>query len=294
MEAWGLGYEALREVNPDLIMVSSCLMGQTGPMRLYSGFGNLAAAISGFHYITGWADRDPSGPFSAYTDYVAPRFTVAAVLAALDHRARGGGGQYVDFAQAEAAIHLLGAPLLDHELHGRVAERRGNRDTWMSPHGVYPCLGDDRWVAIAVEDDAGWGALCAELGRDDLAGLSAAERVARADELDALVSAWTAPQEEGAVEERLQVLGIAAHVVQNTAECWADPQLAHRGHFVTTEHAVHGPVTVEGSRFVFSRTPPTTYRAAPTLGQDAFDVLTELLGYDVDRVADLAAAELLE
>jgi benzylsuccinate CoA-transferase BbsF subunit len=118
--------------------------------------------------------------------------------------------------------------------------------------------------------------------------------VARAGELDALVAAWTSPQAEAAVEERLQVLGIAAHAVQNTAECWHDPQLAHRGHFVTTEHAVHGPVTVEGSRFLFSRTPVTSYRAAPTLGQDAFEILTELLGYDVDRVADLAAAELLE
>lgn len=294
MEAWGLGYEQLREVNPDLIMVSSCLMGQTGPMRLYSGFGNLAAAISGFHYITGWPDRDPSGPFSAYTDYVSPRFTVAAVMAALDHRRRGGGGQYVDFSQAESAIHLLGPALLDYEVNGRVAERQGNRDRLMAPHGVYPAAGDDRWVAVAVEDDDRWRALSAELGRADLAGLSAQERLERADELDAVVAGWTSSQDEGAVQERLQALGIAAHVVQNTVECWHDPQLAHRGHFVTVDHALHGPVTVEASRFTFSRTPPTSYRPAPTLGQHAFEVLTELLGYDVERVADLAAAELLE
>ncbi|MPY96076.1 MAG: hypothetical protein GEV08_24355 [Acidimicrobiia bacterium] len=294
MESWGLGYDRLREVNPDLIMVSSCLMGQTGPMRLFSGFGNLASALSGFHYITGWPDRDPSGPFSAYTDYVSPRFTVAAIMAALDHRARGGGGQYVDFSQAEAAIHLLGAPLLDFGLHGRIAERRGNRDTWLAPHGVYPAAGEDRWVALAVQDDERWRALCHELGRDDLAGLVASERLGRADELDEVVAAWTAPQQEDALEARLQALGVAAHAVQNTVECWHDPQLAHRGHFVTTEHAMHGPVVVEGTRFVFSRTPPTSYRAAPTIGQDAFEILNDLLGYDVDRIADLAAAELLE
>ncbi len=294
MASWGLDYETLREVNPRLIMVSSCLMGQTGPMRLFAGFGNLAAAISGFHQITGWADRHPSGPFSAYTDYVAPRFTVAAIMAALEERRRSGQGQYLDFSQGEASIHLLSTALLDYGVNGRVAERRGNDDRLLAPHGVYPTRGEDRWVAIAIEDDAQWRTLADELGRADLAGLDAGERMARRRELDELLTAWTADQDEVELQDHLQAVGVPAHAVQNSAECWADPQLAHRGHFVEVDHAMNGPVVVEGTRFAFSRTPPPGYRAAPTLGQDAFEVLTELLGYDVDKVADLAAAELLE
>jgi crotonobetainyl-CoA:carnitine CoA-transferase CaiB-like acyl-CoA transferase len=294
MRNWGLDYETLREVNPDLIMVSSCLMGQTGPLANFAGFGNLAAAISGFHNITGWPDRDPSGPFSAYTDYVSPRFTVAVLMAALDHRRRTGEGQYLDFSQAEASLHLLGPALLDYHRNGRVLGRHGNRDPRLAPHGVFPAAGHDRWVAIAVDSDAAWRELCSEMDRDDLAGLGEEERRKRVDELEALVAAWTADQEPDDVERRLQARRVPAHVVANSPESIADPQLAHRGHFVTVDHALHGDVTIEGTRWLFSRTPPTSYRAAPTLGQDAFEVLSELLGYDVDRVADLAAAELLE
>ena len=119
MRAWGFDYESLRKVNPRLIMLSSCLMGQTGPLAKIAGFGNMAAAISGFHNLTGWPDRAPSGVFGAYTDYVAPRFTAMAILAALDHRRRTGEGQYIDQSQAECAIHFLGPAILDYTVNGR-------------------------------------------------------------------------------------------------------------------------------------------------------------------------------
>jgi crotonobetainyl-CoA:carnitine CoA-transferase CaiB-like acyl-CoA transferase len=298
MRSWGLGYETLREVNPGLVMLSSCLMGQTGPLAMFAGFGNLAAAISGFHNITGWPDRPPSGPFSAYTDYVSPRFSLAVVMAALEHRRRTGEGQYIDFSQAEATLHLLGPALLDFRCNGRMLERHANRSETMAPHGVFRCAphgaDTDRWLAVAVEGDAHWQALCDEIGRADLAGLTTAERLARVDEVEKVVEAWTSTKDEVDAQQRLQSRGIAAHLTGNSPELVADPQLVHRGHFVTVDHAVHGKTTVEGTRFRFSRTPPTTYRAAPTLGQDAFEILTEQLGYDVDKVADLAAAELLE
>ncbi|MCC6437243.1 MAG: CoA transferase [Acidimicrobiales bacterium] len=298
MAAWGLGYDALREVNPQLIMLSSCLMGQTGPLAMFAGFGNLAACISGFYNITGWPDRDPSGPFSAYTDYVSPRFSMAVVLAALEHRRRTGEGQYLDFSQAEACLHLLAPALLDYEVNGRILGRSGNEDPLHAPHGVFRCAAHgadaDRWAAVAVTDDAQWRALCSVLGREDLAGLDAAGRRGRRAELDAVVAAWCATRDELEVERTLQAVGVPAHQVGNSPELVEDPQLLHRGHFVTVDHAQHGPVTIEGSRFRFSRTPATSFRAAPTIGQDGFMVLSELLGYDVDRIAELAALELLE
>lgn len=294
MRSWGLDYDSLAEVNPEIIMMSTCLMGQSGPLADFAGFGNLAAAISGFHNITGWPDRDPSGPFSAYTDYVAPRISVALVLAALDHRRRTGQGQYLDYSQAEGVLHLLAPALLDQSINGRMLERNGNSDICFAPHGVYRCSGADRWVAIACETDSQWQTLAELLGRSDLASLSTAERLQRVTELDGLITEWTRTQPDQSVEDHLQEHGVPAHLVATSADSWADPQLGRRGHFVTTDHAELGPVTVEGTRFVMSRSRPTEFRAAPTMGQDTFDILTDILGYDVDRIADVAAAEVLE
>lgn len=298
MRSWGFGYETLREVNPDIVMVSSCLMGQTGPLASFAGFGNLAAAISGFHAVTGWPDRAPCGPYSAYTDYVAPRITVAVVLAALDHRARTGEGQFVDFSQAEASLHLLAPALLDFELSGRELGRDGNRHPELCPHGVFPCRArggdDDRWIAISVEGDDAWVRLAGACGRPDLAGLSTAERQARVDELEKVLEAWTRTFDEDQLTMLLQRVGVAAHSVQNSPELWADPQMAHRGHFTRTAHAVHPDLVVEASRFVLSRSAPAVYDPPPTLGQHAWEILHDLLGYDDERIAELAAAAVLE
>ncbi len=298
MARWGLDYASLREVNPDIIMVSSCLMGQYGPLAHYAGFGTMAAAICGFHHMTGWPDLAPVGPFSAYTDYVAPRFTVAALLAALDHRDRTGQGQHLDFSQAEASLHLLAPALLDYHVNGRVRERQGNDDDRFAPHGVYPCAGDDRWVAIACETDDQWQALAAELALDpalstDPALATAAGRLSRRRELDDAIAASTSGCPPADVEARLQRKGIPAHQVQNAPECTVDPQLEHLGHFVSVPHTVHGSHWVEGPRFRLSRTPGFVARGAPMVGEHAWEVLSGMLGYDPDRIADLAAAELL-
>lgn len=298
MRSWGFDYESLRQVKPDLVMLSSCLMGQTGPLASFAGFGNLAAAIAGFFTVTGWPDRAPAGPFGAYTDYVSPRFSVAALLAALDHRRRTGEGQYIDFSQAEAALHFLGPALLDYTVNGRVWGRAGNTDPAMAPHGVYPALGEDRWVAIAVATDAQWVSLCALMGRDDLrrdATLgTGAGRLGRRDELDEAVAAWTRLGDRYDLQERMQARGVPAHAVQGGADFKADPHLAARGHFVTLEHPLYGSTTVEGSRYRLSRTPAAVTRCAPSIGRDTFEVLDGILGYDAERMAELAAAGVLE
>ena len=294
MAAWGIDYQQIRKRRPDVIMASSCLMGQTGPLAMLAGFGTMAAAISGFFYPVGWVDRAPCGPFGAYTDYTSPRWLVAGLMSALEHRRATGEGQYLDLSQAEAALHLLAPALLDQQLNGRVAERAGNRDLVHAPHGVYPTAGTDQWIAIACTSDAAWATVARLTGRDDLASLGVTERRARQDELDQVIAAWSAGQDGPGLMARLQSEGVAAHVVQNSPQFAADPQIVHRGHFVEVEHAKQGTTVVEASRFRLSRTPATFSRGGPTFGEQTFEVLTELLGYDGDRIADLAAAELLE
>jgi crotonobetainyl-CoA:carnitine CoA-transferase CaiB-like acyl-CoA transferase len=295
MRGWGLGYEALRAVKPDVIMLSSCLMGQTGPMATFAGYGNLAAAISGFSNLGGWPDRAPAGPFSAYTDYVSPRYITAAILAALEYRRRTGLGQHIDLSQAEASLHFLGPALLDFTVNGRVAGRIGNRDRDAVPHGVYPTAGEDRWVAIAVRGDDQWRALCSALDvPDDPRFATVDGRRAHEAELDATIAAWTSTRDMLAIESHLQAHGVPASAVQNSRELAADAQLRHRGHFVTVPHALHGTTTVEASRFALSRTPARIDGPAPIYGQDTPAILTDVLGYDDDRITALVAAGVLE
>jgi crotonobetainyl-CoA:carnitine CoA-transferase CaiB-like acyl-CoA transferase len=297
MRAWGLDYDSLKEINPKIIMLSSNLFGQTGPLSMFAGFGTMGAAIAGFNSIIGWPDRAPT-MVAAYSDYVAPRFMVATVIAALDHRDRTGEGQHIDLAQAEASMHFLSPAMLDYELNGRVQGGEGNNDRDMAPHGIYPASGEQRWVAIAIGTDAHWQALCEEMGRPELASddryATAEARLAAREELDAIVGTWTADQEMNAIEAALQERGVPAHTVQNSPELVVDPQLAHRGHFVELEHSVHGTTTVGGSHFRLSRTPARIERSAPTFGRDNFEVLSEILGYDADRIAELAAASVLQ
>jgi crotonobetainyl-CoA:carnitine CoA-transferase CaiB-like acyl-CoA transferase len=295
MKAWKLDYETLREVNPRLIMLSSCLMGQTGPRAQVPGYGNMAAAITGFYDLTGWPDRSPAGPYLAYTDGVSPRFMLVALLSALEHRRKTGEGQHIDVSQAEAAIHLLAPAILDHERKGRTWHRMGNRDLVLAPHGVYPARGEDRWVAIACQSDEAWSSLCAVMGfRPEAALSTAAGRRGRQDELDRRIAEWTCTRDEADIERALIDAGVAAHVVQNSAECCTDPQLCHRNHFVSVTHPTLGTIVVEGTRFRLQRTPGRVTRGAPGLGEHNVHVLENVLGYDADRIADIFASLAME
>jgi benzylsuccinate CoA-transferase BbsF subunit len=298
MRAWGLDYAVLRAVKPELIMLSTCLMGQTGPWASFAGYGNLAAAIAGFSNLGGWPDRPPAGPFSAYTDYVSPRFVAVAILAALEHRRRTGEGQYIDLSQAEASLHFLGPALLDHDVNARLPRRVGNLDPDLAPHGVYPAAGRDCWVAIAIDGDGAFAALCDVMERSDLAAeprfATAAARHAHHDALDDEIAAWTRPRDAAEIAHALQARGVAASAVQDSAALCADPQLAHRRHLLEVPHADLGRTTIEGSRFRLSRTPARVPESAPTYGRDTAWVLAELLGYDEARITELVASGVLE
>ena len=289
-----LGYEDLRAIKPDIIMASSCLFGQSGPLSSLAGFGTMGASMSGFYEMTGWPDRDPAGVFGAYTDYVSPKFLSAALLAALDHRDRTGEGQYIDLSQAESSMTFLAPAVLDYDVNGHLPDKLGNDHPAMSPHGVFAAAGDDRWIAVACENDDQWTGLCGVIGADDIAGLGVDERRERAGEIADRITAWTSERDNVEAHVELQAAGVPAHAVANAEVMTNDPQLAHRNHFRNVPHGANGTMWVEGARFSMSRSSDGIDNAGPTYGEHTFTVLEELLGYDQDRISDLAVAGVLE
>jgi crotonobetainyl-CoA:carnitine CoA-transferase CaiB-like acyl-CoA transferase len=277
MAGWGMGYEELRRINPGLIMLSTCMQGQTGPRAGYRGFGQLMASLCGFYEITGWPDRDPTPVWGAYTDFICPRFTATALIAALDHRRRTGEGQHIDVSQYEAALQFLGTELLDYEVNGRIATRNGNWDAAAHPHGVYPCAGEDKWVAIAATTDDERRALQSVVG----------------DLSDESIAALTRTRDAHEIAAMLQP-DVPAGVVQNQSELHADPQVRHRGYFVELEHTDMGRVPYDGLQAILSRTPGRLGKAAPCVGEDTWHVLHDLLGLSEDEIGDLIATEAVE
>jgi crotonobetainyl-CoA:carnitine CoA-transferase CaiB-like acyl-CoA transferase len=293
MAGLGLDYDTLAARKPDLVMVSACLNGQTGPHRDYPGFGGQGAALAGFNQLTGWPDREPIGPYGTITDSLAPRFVAVALAAALLYRRRTGRGCHLDLSQVEAGIWSLSPWLLRYVGSDRATERRGNRHEWAAPHGVFPCAGDDRWVAIAVWTNEEWARLAAIIGVDDPALASASARVANVEAVEAAVERWTATRDALTVAEELQSAGLEAVPVQDFGDCFADPQLAHREHFEPREHPNLGPGSYERNGFRMQGVPSAYGRSSPLLGEHTRDVLASLLGLDEAELDRLDAAGVL-
>lgn len=298
---WGLDYDALSAINPSVVMLSTSLAGQDGPWSKLAGYGNVGSSLAGFQSLVGWEDALPMGPFGPYTDYVGPRLGLVALLAALENRATTGKGCYIDLSQIEAGVFFLSPHVARYGYDGTVARRRGNRDEQYAPHGVFPCRaegGRDTFVAIVARSDEEWRRLATTIGRADLAArddlATAAGRHARADEIEQAIAAWTSTRRAAEVERVLQEVGVPAHVAASSADILTDPQLAHRGYIVTLSHPIHGTTYVEGPRYLLSETPGRPVRAAPTLGRDNDYVLRHILGYDEQRIADLARKGVLQ
>ena len=298
VDRMGFGYDAVRAINPRIIMVGSSLLGQTGPWRDYAGFGNLAGAVCGFYQLAGFPDAPPVGSFGPYTDFMGVRYNAIAILAALAHRDRTGAGQYIDMAQAEAALHFLAPAALAYLERGVVPRANGNRDAEMAPHGVYPTLGADRWIALAIRNDDEWRRLCeyaelTALAADPvLATLSG--RQAAADRIDAALRAWTATRDGGALEADLQARDIAAHVLLDTHELSSDPQLVARECVLRIAHPQFGATAIENSRFTLSAAPAARPGTAVSYGSHNAEVLGDILGYTRERIAELDARGVLQ
>ncbi|MGH7856582.1 MAG: CoA transferase, partial [Candidatus Binatia bacterium] len=290
----GLGYDVARELNPAIIMASTCLMGQTGPAAALAGYGYHAAAISGFYEITGWDDRPPAGPFNAYTDTIAPRFLAATLMAALDHRRRTGEGQYVDQAQMESALHFLGPEILEFQANGRMPRRAGNESPTAAPHDAYPCAGNDEWCAIAVETDEQWRALRRTLGDPEWAASaeldSASGRRARREPIDRKLAEFTSRHEPRALMDLLQAAGVPAGMVQRSSDHQEDPQLRHRKFFRPLHHPEMGEVPYEGHQFRILGYDNGPLTPGPCLGEHSIQVLQEILGYGDEDLGRIAAS----
>ena len=298
MRGFGLDYATLSAEKRDLVMVSSCMNGQTGPHRDYPGFGAQGSALSCFNHLTGWPDREPMGPFGTITDSLSPRFSATAIAAGVLYRRRTGRGLHIDVSQVENALYALSPFLLDYANNGHTIVRNGNRSPDAAPHGAFPCRAEgevgDRWVAIAVWSDAEWSKLAAILGLDDPSLSTAGARLARVDEVEARVGAWTRERTREEIARQLQAAGIEAVPVLDFADLNDDAQLAHRGHFSVLEHPVLGAKVYERNGFRLSDAASGYPHATPTLGQHTDGVLTELLGFSADEVKALRDAGALD
>lgn len=279
----GLGYDKLREINPDLIMFSSCNQGQTGRRAAQRGFGSQLTSMSGFTHLTGYdEDQPPMVLFGPYVDFVAVGFGLIAVLAALDYRRRTGKGQHIDLSQYESGIQFITPVILDAQINDRMHSPQGNRDLRAAPHGVYRCKGEDQWCAIAVFNDEEWLAFCRASEHPDWPAdarfQTFAGRKTYESELDRLINAWTCHFSALDIMERLQSAGVSAGVVQSVADLFSCPQLAHREQWRKLDHAELGSYEYQAPPFTLSETPAELRRPSPLLGEHNDYVFGEVMG----------------
>ena len=291
MTNWGLDYESLKQIKPDIIMLSMSTMGSTGPWRDYVGFGPTVQAFSGITYLTSYPGKPPLGLGYSYADHVAGLMAALALLGALEYRRRTGEGQYIDVSQVEAMASLLGDAIVDYTLHDRPPEPVGNSSTRAAPHGVYRCRGDDLWCAIAVFTEEEWQGFKRALGNpswaEDSCFATLTSRRENADELNKLVEKWTRQNSAEKVMAWLQEQGVAAGVVQDASDLANDPQLKQRGFFVELDHPELGKTISDATPIRLSDTPAEYNRAAPTPGQDNDYVYKKLLGMSEDEMTEL-------
>ena len=297
---FGLEYEDLRKIKPDIIMVSSTGYGFYGPWSNFGATGPATEGAAGLAYQTGYLGGGPVMAEIPYTDYTSGEHTVFAVMAALMHRLRTGQGQFVDISQTQATSSTIPEVLMDFSANGRSGHRIGNQDIVMSPHGCYPCRGDDRWIAIAVATDEEWQAVCRVLGQNGWAADPRFEdslsRWKNRDELDALIGTVTSTWDAHELMHALQKDGVAAGAVLDSKDLLFDPHLGQRNFYeVVTHHESTGipPLPYAGRPWKLSKTPAVNSQPAPLMGEHNNLVLSGLLGKNAEEMAELEEAGII-
>jgi benzylsuccinate CoA-transferase BbsF subunit len=298
MDRMGLGYKVLKEIKPDIIMLSTSMQGQTGPHFNHPGSGHKLTALAGFSNILGWPDREP-GWIAAYTDFIAPRYNIIAIMAALEYRRRTGKGQYLDMSQYEAGMQFMGTLVLDYVVNKRVVGRTGNKCEYAAPYNAYRCQGEDRWCAISVFTDEEWESFCTVIGnpalKNDPKFATFRARKTNEEELDRLVNEWTSTRTAEEVMSKMQAAGVAAGVAETGEDLLDnDPQFKYRKTFVQLEYPDGGKYRTQmGNHFLMSKYTPEM-RRAPLLGEHNEYIFKELLGLPDDEYDKLVKEEVID
>lgn len=295
MQRFGLGYQDLVKVKPDLVMVSSSYVGEEGPQSRYTGFAPMFATMAGLSYITGYPDGIPA-EFRTMVDYTVGHTTAYAALVALYHQRAKGKGQHVDLASRDAITSLIGEHLLDAQLNGPDSKfgaepRTGNRDQIMAPHGVYRCKGEDSWITIAVANQMEWHGLCRAIGhpewQTDERLCDVYGRWTHQDELDKVLEAWTMKYTPFELMEHLQGLGVAAVSSYGVNALFGDPHLNERRFSQEMTESSGERYTVLTAPWMLDGHRPGAKRQAPYPGEDNQEVLGNLLGVPANELERL-------
>ncbi len=293
----GFGYEEVKKVNPNVVMITLSGYGDTGPYSHYVAYGPAQVPLSGLSALTGYRGFPPMHAGFSYADPNAGVHGAFAIISALFHRAKTGEGQYVDMSQWECAMDLLAEGILEYTMNGREPERVGNRDPLMAPHGIFKCVDlpekildvtIDQFVAIVCADDTEWGRLASTIGKAEVAKdprfATLAARKQNEDALEAIVSEYTATRKVADVVTTLQAAGVTAGACADSKYLSEDPHLTEREYFVYREHPEVGKRQHCGIPWRMSGTPCDVKTAAPALGQHTDEVMKGLLGYSAEEV----------
>lgn len=292
-----LDYDKLKKIKPDLIMLSSSNLGQSGPHAHHAGFGSQLSSLAGFTHLTGYPGGPPQILYGPYIDYIAVAYGAVAILAALDYKRRTGKGNYIDTAQYETGLQYLAPILLDYKVNGNVASRNANRDPHAAPHGAFPCKGEDSWCALSVHTNLEWQALCRVMGTPPWskdAKFSTHElRKANEDELERNVSQWTSSHIASEIMGKLQSAGVRAGVVNTMKDIYEDPQLSQRPQWVELEHPEIGNMHYQRPPFLLTRTPPGPSKRDPLLAEHNDYFYRSLLGLSDEEYRQLVDEQVI-
>jgi crotonobetainyl-CoA:carnitine CoA-transferase CaiB-like acyl-CoA transferase len=277
----GLGYAELKKTNPDLIYVSTCNMGQTGPRAATGGFGSQLSALAGFCGLTGYPGGSPQLLYGPYIDFVAALVGTPVILAAVDRKRRTGQGAYIDVSQYECGCTFLSGALHDYHATGHIVDRMGNHDPIAAPHNAYPCLGDE-WLTLSCWDDAEFGRLAKTIGQAEWASdkrfATTEARRANAADLDQAIGKWSATQQADAAVAALQAAQVHSHKVNTVADLFSDPQIAHRRTWRVRKHPEIGDQSYYYPGIELDDTPGDVTSHAPLIGEHNELVFRDFLG----------------
>ena len=294
---WGITYETLKQWNPQIIMASHSLQGQSGPRSALRGYGWLASASTGWLDITGGKDESPVGPYSAYTDFISWPILLSSIILALEIRNETGEGSYIDHSHLESSAYFAAPEIVMSQQSGKPF-RDGNHELYACPNNAYRCSGDDRWCAISVDSSSAWISLCQVLDSNHLATdtkfNSFSKRKRYETELDIALNCLTRDRDATELANALVERGVAAGEVYRVEDIFSDPQLIHRSTFKRFGHSKHGDHSVLSPAIKIDKMEPGPKQAFPLLGENTFEILVNLLGLSDKELESYRSAGVFE